>query len=105
MTDELLDMPVSSAKPGLSGSVTTVTFLILVVATILSWALAGDSIAANAAEQRAEHTAIILLATVKMYLILAIFMGLWKSPLKWHLAAASTLLITAGLLNFLVVSA
>lgn len=104
MTDELLDIPISSAKPTLSKSVTTVTFLVLIVATIIAWAIAGDSIAANAAERRAEHTSIILLATAKMYLILAIFMGLWKSPLNWHFAAASTLIITAGLLIFLVVS-
>jgi len=77
----------------------TTAWLVLLAVTTLSWWLAG----AGGPAPGGSVVAIICLGLFKMYLVLAIFMGIWKSPLIWHGILASCLALTGAVLIFLAV--
>ncbi len=89
----------------MKASTVTLTWIVLVCATVLSWWLSGgNATAQQIAGQAGEHLAIIALAIFKMYLVAAIFMGLWGAPSFWHLYAIALLLLIGGLMVALVVT-
>ena len=80
----------------------TATWLVLVAATLLAWALArgGDVGRARAF----IPAAIIILAAVKIHLVLDVFMGLRYGPAGWRLGLCAWLVVTAGIVFFFVQS-
>ncbi len=95
----------TGTPPFLSGKAATLTWLALTLATVAAWWLADTELSAAASPQASAggHGAIIALAVLKMYLVLAIFMGLLGAPRVWHAYGAALLLLMGGLMGWLVV--
>lgn len=71
----------SESAGGWSARTATAVWAALVCLTILTWLLARGTFDGRAVG------ALIALAGIKMYLILSVFMGLWRAPPRWHIAA------------------
>jgi hypothetical protein len=83
----------------------TSTWLVLIAATVFSWWLAkSHSLAEQLTGRGTEHTVIIALGIFKMYLVMAVFMGLWRAPAFWHIYSLILLLIIGGLMMFFSVA-
>ena len=65
----------------LSAQGATAAWAALVIFTILAWLIARSN----------SHTlgiaAIVALAGIKIYVLIAVFMGLWHAPKAWHALA------------------
>jgi len=92
----------SPSRHTMSATAVTGTWLFLVAATILSWWLASGSTVTDLGDHSGERTAIIALAMIKMYLVIAVFMGLRGGPGSWHITMGVWLLGTGSLLLFFV---
>ena len=80
-------------------------WLLLIAVTVLSWWLAGNSTLQEQLTGRAtEHAVIVGLAIAKMYVVMAIFMGLVRAPLLWHFSSFIVLLVIGSLMTFFVVA-
>jgi heme/copper-type cytochrome/quinol oxidase subunit 4 len=75
----------------MSAGAATTTWLVLVAATIAGWLLAGTH-----GSGQLRLAAIVLLACIKIYLVMAVFMGLRRAPHVWHLAAIAWVVLTGG---------
>lgn len=67
----------------MSARTATATWLVLVAATIAGWLLAG-----RAGGGDARLVAIVVIACAKIYLVMAVFMGLRRAQ-GWHVALAT----------------
>jgi len=86
-----------------SAFVATATWLCLVVATLISWWMAGGgNHGTTAADSATSRGVIVALALVKMYIVVAIFMGIRRAPWSWHLSVIATLSLIGGFLAYLV---
>lgn len=75
----------------MSAGAATGTWLVLVTATIAGWVLAGAHGSGDA-----RLAAFVVLACIKIYLIMAVFMGLRRAPHGWHLAAIAWIVLTGA---------
>jgi hypothetical protein len=80
----------------MSAGLTGLTWALLVGATVLGWALARGGLSA------AQAWPLIAIAAAKVYLVIAIFMGLWRAPAFWHASAAIWIVVTFGVIWALV---
>lgn len=85
----------------MSAAVATGTWFCLVVMTIAAWLLARGGFE-NLRDRSIELTIIVVLAAIKIYLVLDIFMGLRCGPIGWRIAIVSWLLGTCGAVLFFV---
>lgn len=93
------EMPVGST---MGGRTVTATWLILVAATVAGWLLSGHD---GAGENPLRIAGILGLAAIKIYLVVALFMGLRTARAGWRFGAvvwivgtfAAVGLIIAGL--------
>lgn len=94
MADESVEAPAPDQrmKAGTVGA----TWAVLVGATVLGWVLSRGG------ATPAQAGVVIVLAAIKIYLVLAIFMGLWRGPSLWHLSAIAWTAVTFGLIWGLV---
>ncbi len=75
----------------MSARAATVTWLVLVAATIAGWLLASSHGSGNA-----RIAAVVVLACIKIYLVMAVFMGLRKAPRLWHGMAIAWIVLTGA---------
>jgi heme/copper-type cytochrome/quinol oxidase subunit 4 len=78
------------------------TLVVLVVATIAAWLLATFDRPTGAEAFTLKVGGILVLAFLKIYLVLSIFMGLGRGPAGWHAAAAAWIFVLGGLIFLLV---
>jgi hypothetical protein len=78
----------------------TAAWLVLVAATIAGWLLAGGHGAGQAIGQGGGQSggegrvaALVVIACAKIYVIMAVFMGLRRAPRGWHMAAVGWILL------------
>ena len=69
----------------------TAAWLVLVAATIAGWLLAGHGVGQSGGEGRVA--ALVIIACAKIYVIMAVFMGLRRAPRGWHMAAVGWILL------------
>jgi len=75
----------NETAPRMSAATAHATWLLLVGATLLGWLLArGASMPA----------ALIAIADAKIYLVMAVYMGLWRTPAIWHVNAVLWIVAT-----------
>jgi hypothetical protein len=70
----------------------TAAWLVLVAATIAGWLLAGGHDAGPAGGE-GRVAALVVIACAKIYVIMAVFMGLRRAPRGWHAAALAWILL------------
>lgn len=96
MNDTGFDGPAAANDSGegvMTAKVAGVTWLVLVAATIAGWLLSGS----GGGEASPLALGIVAIACVKIYLVMAVFMGLNRSPRGWHLAGLAWIVVTGGL--------
>jgi high-affinity Fe2+/Pb2+ permease len=91
------DASKKESDPGqrISARTVTTTWAALVAATIMGWMFARGSSGGSA------QAGVVILAAVKIYLVIAIFMGLARAPRGWHLAAIAWTATTCGIVYLL----
>jgi heme/copper-type cytochrome/quinol oxidase subunit 4 len=70
----------------------TIVWAALVILTVLGWWFARTGTNATTV------VAVVAFAAIKVYLILAVFMGVWRAPRTWHAAAIAWTLIAFALI-------
>ncbi len=85
------------SAPGerLSARTVTTTWAVLVAATIMGWLFARGGSGGSA------QAGVVILAAIKIYLVIAIFMGLARAPRGWHVAAIAWTAATCAIVYFL----
>jgi heme/copper-type cytochrome/quinol oxidase subunit 4 len=86
---------VASASPSatsMRARSATLTWMLLVLLTIAGWLFARQEVDGGAL------VALVAFAAIKVYLIMAVFMGVWSSPKAWHVAAIVWTIATFGLI-------
>ncbi len=96
--------PPSTTRTTLSSSVVSFTWLLLCLGTVLSWWLSSGASTTPLTDRSSEQFAIIALTIFKMYLVVAVFMGLLRAPLFWHLYSTLLLLVMGGFMLFFTVA-
>jgi len=66
----------------------------LVATTVLGWWISGHGLPAG----DARLAGLIGIASAKIWLVMATFMGLWRAPVRWHLGAIAWLVVTGAML-------
>lgn len=94
MADGSVEAPVTTQR--MSAGSATVTWVLLVGATVLGWALSQGGLSG------AQAGAVIAIAAAKVYLVAAVFMGLWRAPAFWHASAIVWTVVTFGVIWALV---
>lgn len=94
MADQSVEAPATTQR--MSAGIATLTWVVLVGATVLGWALSQGGLSA------AQTGAVIAIAAAKVYLVIAVFMGLWRAPAFWHASAVIWTVTTFGLIWALV---
>jgi hypothetical protein len=94
MAEESVEAPAVSQS--MSAGTVGATWAVLVGATVLGWLLSQGGVSS------AQAGAIVALAAIKIYLVIAIFMGLWRAPAFWHVSAVVWTAVTFGLIWALV---
>ncbi|MET0587632.1 MAG: cytochrome C oxidase subunit IV family protein [Novosphingobium sp.] len=94
MADGSVEAPATTQR--MSAGVATLTWVLLVGATVLGWALSQGGLSG------AQAGAIIAIAASKVYLVIAVFMGLWRAPVFWHASAIIWIVVTFGVIWGLV---
>lgn len=84
----------------LSARAVTVTWAVLVLLTVAGWAFARGHLDPMA--DRAAIVALVALAGLKIYLVLAVFMGLWRAPRDWHAYGIAWVIATFAIVGALV---
>ena len=79
----------------MSARTATLAWVALVSATVLGWFFARSTTGSYAQES------VVVLAGIKIYLIMAVFMGLWRAPKGWHLAAIAWVVATCAIVFYL----
>jgi len=74
----------------------TAAWLVLVAATIAGWLLAGHGGGQSGGEGRVA--ALVVIACAKIYVIMAVFMGLRRAPRGWHMAAVGWIVLVGGVI-------
>ena len=94
MAEDSVEAP--AAAPRMSVGIATLTWALLVGATVLGWALSQGGLSG------AQAGAVIAIAAAKVYLVIAVFMGLWRAPAFWHASAIIWIGVTFGVIWALV---
>lgn len=92
----------SFSEHRISAAAATGTWFFLVVLTLAAWLLARSSAVVEGRARCIELIAIVVLAAIKIYLVLDVFMGLRRAPVGWRIAIGSWLICTSGIILFFV---
>jgi heme/copper-type cytochrome/quinol oxidase subunit 4 len=91
--------PPAGHAPAASGRAVTITWLLLVAATVAGWLLSGHD---GAGGDAMRVGAILLLAAIKIHFVIAVFMGLRDAPMGWRMGVLAWIVLTFSLVGLLV---
>lgn len=74
----------------MSARTATIAWAVLVAATVLGWWSARNGGAGS-------QGLVIVLAAAKVWIVMAVFMGLWRASLRWRLAGMVWIMATFAL--------
>jgi hypothetical protein len=94
MAEPSVEAPATTQR--MSAGIAGLTWALLVGATVLGWALSRGGLSG------AQAGAVIAIAAAKVYLVIAVFMGLWRAPAFWHASAVIWTVVTFGIIWVLV---